>query len=698
MPRSELLVFPRQTLFLALLALGHFYTIATYANEVSSEVTPTSVAIPTPPAELEEDILARALVPPVKTAEDILFEKAWKDAQKAPTEAFQKELAALQGYPLYDYLILAQMNTALKKNKADLGLKAQYKVFINKHQGEYLGERAAADFLLIAGKTLSPGEFNDIYNRLQWNKSEATLLVAYSALNPKKVSLKERFELYRDTSYRGEFLDDLGNTLKGHMTNWAWSEFLISIQKQRWQSARAQLSKVDKKMLFSSPVDVNSLIVNPNRWLKKHETLLAKNPRLALIAALRLAPSSGEQAAKLLETYGTKLSKDERNLGWVTVGYHGATDLSQDASQWYSQVAGNISDNKLLVQPDIKHAWAIRAALWSGRWKEVERLTRQLPASIANEEAWTYWRARALTELKQPDKAQPLFTKLSQQMTFYGKLADDMLNIGYFLPKTPTPVTLTEKDKAFWKNNPSIINAETFYRVEMYFQGHREWNWAMRGLSPDQVEQLAEYARTQALMHRMINTAQRVDEVNKNLNHLFPMPHRQEFGPISDSAGVPLAWVYGVIRQESRFMPAVTSSAGAQGLMQIMPRTARWLSKKLDIPLGSSTDLHDLNTNVQLGSSFLAMLRNDLADSMVLATAAYNAGPARAKKWRSLLARTTESAIFIENIPFNETREYVKNVMANTHTYNLLDGHTKLNFTYLISKIEPNNNTATDLP
>lgn len=92
------------------------------------------------------------------------------------------------------------------------------------------------------------------------------------------------------------------------------------------------------------------------------------------------------------------------------------------------------------------------------------------------------------------------------------------------------------------------------------------------------------------------------------------------------------------------------------------------------------------------------MLRNDLADSMVLATAAYNAGPARAKKWRSLLARTTESAIFIENIPFNETREYVKNVMANTHTYNLLDGHTKLNFTYLISKIEPNNNTATDLP
>lgn len=90
MPRSELLVFPRQTLFLALLALGHFYTIATYANEVSSEVTPTSVAIPTPPAELEEDILARALVPPVKTAEDILFEKHGKMHKKHPLKLSRK--------------------------------------------------------------------------------------------------------------------------------------------------------------------------------------------------------------------------------------------------------------------------------------------------------------------------------------------------------------------------------------------------------------------------------------------------------------------------------------------------------------------------------------------------------------------------------------------------------------------------------
>lgn len=698
MPRSELLVFSRKTLFLALFAFSHFCSTATNANEVSLETTSATVTTPATPTKPEDDILARALVPPIKTAEDILFEKAWKNAQKAPTEAFQKELAALQDYPLYDYLILSQMNTALKKNKADLGLKAQYQTFIRKHQGEYLGERAAADFLLIAGKTLSPGEFNDIYNRLQWNKSEAPLLVAYSAFNPKKVSLNDRFELYRDTYYRGEFLDDLGDTIKGHITNWPWFSFLISMQKQRWQSARAQLAKIDKKMLSSSPVDINSLIVNPNKWLKKHERLLAKNPRLTLIAALRLAPSNGEQAAKLLETYGAKLSKDERNLGWATVGYHGAIDLSQNASAWYSHVTGNISDNKLLVQPDIKHAWAIRAALWNGHWKEVERLTRHLPEGIANDEAWTYWRARAFTELKQPEKAKPLFAKLAQQMTFYGKLSDDMLNVSYFLPKASTPITLTEKDQIFWKNNPSIINAVTFYRVEMYFQGHREWNWAMRGVSTSQIEQLAEYARSQALMHRMINTAQRVDDASKNLDHLFPMPHRQEFGPIASAAGVPLAWVYGVIRQESRFMPAVTSSAGAQGLMQIMPSTARWLSKKLDIPLSSRADLHDLNTNVQLGSSFLAMLRNDLADSMVLATAAYNAGPARAKKWRALLAGTTESAIFIENIPFNETREYVKNVMANTHTYSLLDGHTKLNFTYLINNIEPSSNTATDLP
>ena len=99
-----------------------------------------------------------------------------------------------------------------------------------------------------------------------------------------------------------------------------------------------------------------------------------------------------------------------------------------------------------------------------------------------------------------------------------------------------------------------------------------------------------------------------------------------------------------------------------------------------------------------LGSAFLNMLKSDLADSYVLATAAYNAGPGRARKWRSMLSATTESAIFIENIPFNETRDYVKNVMANTHTYSLLDGHSKNNFTQMIDQIVPNSELRTDLP
>lgn len=712
MARFAFLAFSRRPLFLTLVAAGLLSTTPLHAEEEvltgnaslsittpQSTVSEKATADNTDAAALaEDDILARALLPPVQTAEDLLFIDAWKASQKTPTEALDKQMVALQGYPLYDYLVLAQMNTALKRSPSDPELENRYMAFIKAHPGEYLAERAATDFLLIAGKTLTAAEFNRIYDTLQWNKEEPPLLVAYSALNPNKVSLNDRYTLYRDTSYRGDFLGDLGNTLQAKMSNWSWTAFLIAMQKQRWNDARAFLTKIDKKTLPGTTADIAALLSNPSKWLKKNEPKLAKSPRLAMIAALRLAPANSEQAATYLSSYGEKLSKEERNMAWATVGYHGATDLVSGASGWYSQISGAITDNKLLVQPEIKLGWAIRAALWSARWDEVERLTRRLPDSMKDDEAWTYWRARAFTQLKQPEKAQPLYTKLANHMTFYGKLSDDMLNVGYYLPKAPEPVALTPKEMERWKNDPSIIKAQTFYRLEMYFMGHREWNWAMRNLKSQDLAQLATYAKSQALMHRMVNTAQRVEETAQNLDLLFPMPHRQQFEPLASSAGVPLAWVYGVIRQESRFMPSVTSSAGAQGLMQIMPRTARWLVKKLDMPAISTSDLHDLNTNVQLGSSFLAMLRNDLSDSVVLATAAYNAGPGRAKKWRSLLSGSTESAIFIENIPFNETRDYVKNVMANTHTYSLLDGHTKLNFTQLIDKIDPNGDTQTDLP
>ncbi len=669
--------------------------IATLNNGATA---PTGVVLETRTQGDNDDILERALLPPVRSAEDDRFLDAWKLAQKGQWDKLNAQISTLEGYPLLDYLKLASMNGALKRTPSDNALQQDYERFIAAHKGDYLAERATSDLLMIAARAMTQGQFNRLYKTLAWNKEEPPILAAWFIFNASRQNLSQRFAFYRDTNYRGEFLEPLGNSIGASTKNWPWTKLLIALQKQRWQDATATLKNVDKKTLPTSAKDLTTMLKNPAGWVKKNEAKLSNNPRLALLYALRIAPANSEGAAEVISVVSDKLPRDERNMVWATIGYHGATDLSANASAWFSHVTGNIDDNALLVQSDIKLSWAIRAALWSQKWEEVERLTRKLPESMQSDETWIYWRARALSALNQPERAQPLYRSIASSTSFYGKLAADMLNVAYFLPQAGT-VVLPAVTEQRWQQTPSIARAETFYRLELYFMGHREWNWAMRDLSSPELNQLAEYAKSRALLHRMINTAQRVNPSEQRLEHLFPMPHRQQFEPIAEQQGTPLAWVYGVIRQESRFMPSVTSSAGAQGLMQIMPKTARWLTRKLSLPaLSSTADLHDLNTNVMLGSAFLNMLRSDLADSYVLATAAYNAGPGRARKWRSMLANPIEGAIFIECIPFNETRDYVKNVMANTHTFFLLDGHSKTNFTQLISSIEPNADLNTDLP
>ena len=159
-----------------------------------------------------------------------------------------------------------------------------------------------------------------------------------------------------------------------------------------------------------------------------------------------------------------------------------------------------------------------------------------------------------------------------------------------------------------------------------------------------------------------------------------------------------LAWIYGLIRQESRFIPMVSSSVGAQGLMQVMPATADWLAKRLGVSAYDRSLLTGLEMNLVLGSAYLHMLFADLDSSYVLATAAYNAGPAKARSWRAALSESTESAVFIETIPYYETRGYVKNVLSNTLTYSVLLGNPIKNFTSFIGRIHPSYATNPNIP
>jgi soluble lytic murein transglycosylase len=202
-------------------------------------------------------------------------------------------------------------------------------------------------------------------------------------------------------------------------------------------------------------------------------------------------------------------------------------------------------------------------------------------------------------------------------------------------------------------------------------EGNREWNWQMRGLNDRQLLAAAEFARKRGVLDRMISTSDRTKN-EFDFAQRFPAPFRDSLIQYSAPLGLDENWIYGLIRQESRFIMDARSSVGASGLMQLMPATARYVAKRLNVPNYTPARVNELEVNLQLGTGYLKMVLDDLDGLPILATAAYNAGPGRPRAWRASLVKPVEGAVFAETIPFNETRDYVKKVMSNSVYYAVL--------------------------
>ena len=234
------------------------------------------------------------------------------------------------------------------------------------------------------------------------------------------------------------------------------------------------------------------------------------------------------------------------------------------------------------------------------------------------------------------------------------------------MPIAAKPVTPEELAQV--AANPNLQRALKFYSLNLRTEGTREWNWELRKMNERQHLAAAELARQNNLLDRMVNTSDRT-KTEFDFNQRFPTPFNESMYKTTQALGLDMAWVYGLIRQESRFILHAKSHVGASGLMQIMPATARFVAKKIGLGKFVPEQVNDIDTNITLGTNYLNMVLTDLGGSQALASAAYNAGPGRPRAWRATLTRPVEGAIFAESIPFTETRTYVKNVLSNATYY-----------------------------
>ncbi|MFY0477729.1 lytic transglycosylase domain-containing protein [Achromobacter marplatensis] len=532
--------------------------------------------------------------------------------------------------------------------------------FISSNSDAYLADRLRGDWLLAAARS---GDFETVRKLAPVKNSNAQIECAI--LDAKHMTGQ------RATAAQATAVFAPGSAC------WALYDQLVADGILGWEQLEPQLrdaieadKTTDARKLVQymfEPRDLKTydvLMKDPMKWLTRQDRMpVGRNEKeLVTIALARLARSDVSVADSYLRREWAK-SMSKPNLAWVRGQYAlmAALKLDSRADDWYHE-AGHIR------MTEYNAGWKVRAALRQAKidWKWVIESIDEMPASQRNDPSWVYWKARGLAATGRKDQANALYASIADRFDFYGQLSAEELGRRIDVPPRPAPVS--DREIAEARANPGLQRAVQLFRLGWRGEAVPEWNFTLRGMTDRQLIAAAELARAENIYDRVVNTSDRTEK-EFDFSQRFIAPFEGRVTAKANAIALDPAWVYGLIRQESRFIMDARSHVGASGLMQLMPATAKWVAGKIGMTDFTPSSVNDFDTNTVLGTNYLNMVLRDLNGSQMLASAGYNAGPRRPHNWRSTFTHPVEGAIFAETIPFNETRTYVKNVMSNAVYY-----------------------------
>jgi soluble lytic murein transglycosylase len=601
------------------------------------------------------------------TDTDRMFIDLREAAKKNDVFRTQQLSSNLANYPFDDYVayfrIKPQLFDSAGDARNDYSADSQVVAFLNQYQGTALADRMRNDWLLVLGKRKDWARFDAEYAKFVLD--DDTQVKCYSLLsklsqgeNPAKLAIDSRSVLL-DPSYFGQACQELVPSLV----------------------AAGGMSLSEAKAIGRA--------ASERGYDTMARRLGGEDPIGDIVKSAKADPA---RAYRDFSQNASRYSKENQAVAWGVIGQFLAKKLDPNADDAY-RLQQELGYNELLSVES--QEWKVRAGLRAKDWTLVKNAIDGMnPAVRAKDPAWTYWYGRALKAEGQDAKAKDSFELIADQYNFYGQLAREELGKSNH---APAKTKVTEQEIDAMASRKGFIRGERLYAMNLRFEGNREWNWELRNMTDKQLLAAAEYAKRINLYDRVVNTADRTKQEH-DFSLRYPTPFKEELSPIARQIGLNLAWAYGLIRQESRFIMNAASSVGASGLMQVMPNTAKYVAKKIGMTNYTNDKLSDTNTNLTLGSNYLNMVLIDLDGSWVLASAAYNAGPSRSKAWREKLSGPTEGAIFAETIPFTETRVYVKNVLSNASYYSsVMNGQTQ-SLKQRLGVITPKAATQSELP
>ncbi len=561
--------------------------------------------------------------------------------------------ARLLDYPITSYVDYYRLYPRLAGAP-----EGEIRSFLERYDGTAIADRLRNDWLLLLGRAHDWRVFDEQYPRFALN--DDTQLKCYAlmsrAAKGENVASVAR-ELLVQPKYSGEACTDLIGRLahdKQFSEDDVWRQVRLAVEYGQPGAVRriAAFTDVNEKQLAQA-------IEKPAPFVERGASGGRASRELFLIALGRVARENPDKALAAMQRSQSRLTPAEQAVGWSQLALQASLSLAKEAPDYWRRTWDATLSNDACQ-------WRARAALRVGDWVMVMQAIDAMPAELQSDPAWVYWRGRALATQGRNDDARRHFQQLVGQHHFYGQLATEEL--GRQIAPPPKPAAPTAQELADAEANPGLRDALKFLELGLRFEATREWNWQLRRMTDRQLLAAAELARRNDVLDRMVAAADRIRDEH-DLAYRYPTPHDDIMHGATQPIGLDKAWVYGLIRQESRFIKSARSSVGASGLMQIMPNTANYVAKKIGMAGFTVASLNDTRTNITLGTQYLNMVLSNLGGSQTLATAAYNAGPGRPRQWRSQLDRPVEGAIFAETIPFSETRGYVKNVLANATWY-----------------------------
>ena len=596
-------------------------------------------------------------------SDDVILEmnQAFKKNDKAQ---LSRLLPKAKGHALEPWAAYWELRVRLDQASA-----AEIQEFLTTYAGTYAEDRLRNDWLLQLGRQREWALIAQEYPRYRMNDDREVR--CYALGTEAQLSKPETPAELKKLWYALRESDDGCTTVAEKLHDAkkldsldVWRKARLAMDNNRPRTAQGALN-IESAELGKQAILIHA---DPQKYLDKRIVAFTrKRKELSVLALIRIANTDPDKAAQLLEKkWGLMLSKEEHNWTWGVIGKQAAQKLQDNAHQYFSKVSRNQDLNDDLL------AWKARAALRQGDWKAVAA-TLEAMEEAKSDATWIYWKARAQLSTATTDaqraEATAALKSIAGVKGFYEQLALEELGQPITAPAKPAPLTAQEKAAA--NQNAGLQRALYALNLGLRSEGNREWNYSTNlhtpgGMSERELLAAADLACSKQVWDRCINTSDRT-KTQIDFDQRFPMPLKDTVLRKAKEVQLDPAYVYGLIRQESRFIMDAKSVVGASGLMQVMPATAKWTAKKIGLTNFQVNQLNEHETNVAIGTGYLKLVLDDFDGSMPLAAAAYNAGPSRSRAWRK--GPVLEAAIWAENIPFTETRDYVKKVLSNTTNY-----------------------------